>query len=150
LNDVGVGASFHTFHAVLRTLFFVGSVASALVLLLRTRRETLVPSLGLALMAFAIAGPALWPWYLAWGLVLLAAWGPAQRSWLMVGALLVGAVLVKPGGILALPLGSSPVIACLWLALAILLWQRRRRRQQLAPVQRVDGLGSARSVLVER
>jgi hypothetical protein len=64
--------------------------------------------------------------------------------------LLVGAVLVKPGGILALPLGSSPVIACLWLALAILLWQRRRRRQQLAPVQRVDGLGSARSVLVER
>jgi hypothetical protein len=151
LGDAGVGVSFHTFHAVLRALMFAGSVGVALMLLLRTRRETLVWFLGLALVAFAIAGPALWPWYLAWGLVLLAAWEPAQRSWLMVAAVLVGAILVKPGGILALPLGSSPVIACAWLALVILLWHRWRRRQRLdASTQRVDGLGSAHSVLVER
>lgn len=151
LGDVGVGVAFHTLHAVLRAVMFAASVAVALVLLLRTRRETLVLSLGSALVAFAIAGPALWPWYLAWGIVLLAAWEPMQRSWLIVGALLVGAVLVKPGGILALPLGSSPVIACLWLVLVLLLWQRRRRRQRLgAGVQRVDSLGPARSVLVER
>jgi hypothetical protein len=151
LNDLGTGASFHAFHTVLRTLMFTVSVGVALVLLLRTYWETLVWSLGLALVAFAVAGPALWPWYLAWGLVLLATWAPAQRSWLMVGTLLVGAVLVKPGGILALPLGSSPVIACLWLVLAILLWHRWRRRQRLGSApQRVDGLGSARSVLLER
>jgi hypothetical protein len=151
LGDVGVGVGFHTLHAVFRTFMFAASVVLALGLLLRTRRDTLVPSLGLALVAFAVAGPALWPWYLAWGLVLLAAWEPAQRSWLIVATLLIGALLVKPGGILALPLGSSPVLACLWLALAIVLWHRWRRRRRLgASTQRVDGIGSARSILVER
>jgi alpha-1,6-mannosyltransferase len=151
LGDAGLGLSFHTFHAVLRSLMFAAGVITALVLLLRTRWETIVWTLGLSLVAFAVAGPALWPWYLAWGLVLLAAWEPAQRSWLMIGALVLGAILVKPGGILALPLGSSPVIACLWLALAIFLWHRWRRRQRLgARPQPAEGLGPARSVLAER
>jgi hypothetical protein len=130
---------------------FVGSILLAVWLLLRARRATLVPYLGLALVGFAIAGPALWPWYLSWGVVLLAAWVPAQRSWGMVLALIVGSLLVKPGGILALPLGSSPVVACLWLAFVALLWYRWRRRQRLnSPGARTESLAPTRSVLVER
>jgi hypothetical protein len=151
LRDLGLGVSFHSVDSVLRALLFAASTLAALVLLQRSRRPTMVPYLGLALVGFAIGGPALWPWYLSWGLVLLAAWEPAQRSWAVIAALVLGSVLVRPGGILALSLGSSPIVACLWLALAVLLWYRWRRRQTLGSTGgRSEGLGSARSVLIER
>jgi hypothetical protein len=124
LHDVGVSAGFHSVESVLRAVLFAASVIAALLLLWRSRAATLVPYLGLALIGFAIAGPALWPWYLSWGVVLLAATRRAQASWLLVASLAVGAVLVKPGGILALPLPSSPVVACLWLALTIFILYR--------------------------
>jgi alpha-1,6-mannosyltransferase len=150
LGDVGVAVGFHTLHTVFRAVIFGLSVLFALVLLQRSRRNTLVPFLGLALLGFAIAGPALWPWYLSWGLVLVAAWTPAQRSWLVAAAVVVASVLVKPGGILALPLGSSPVVAGFWLLAGLLLWHRWRRRQRSPAAGRSDGIGSPRSVLVER
>ena len=151
LGDVGISVGFHSLQGVLRAVLFVGSILLAAWLLSRSRRATLVPYLGLALAGFAIAGPALWPWYLSWGLVLLAAWEPVQRSWGVVVSLIVGALLVKPGGILALPLGSSPVVACLWLAVAALLCYRWRRRSRLdSPNPRPEALSQSRSVLVER
>lgn len=148
LGDVGVKVGFHAVDSVLRTIVFAASALLALVLLQRARRELLVPYLAAALAAFAIGGPALWPWYLSWGLVLVAAWPPAQWSRALAAAVVIGAVLVKPGGILALPLGSSPIIVCLWLALGALAWhrQRRHRRAQLGPE---PSLGSARSALAE-
>ncbi len=151
LHDAGVGASFHALHSALRAVMFAASAVLALVLLWRARAATLAPYLGLVLIGFAIAGPALWPWYLSWGLVLVAAWRPAQLSWLAVLALVVASVLVRPGGILALPLGSSPVVACLWLALALFILYRARRRQRREPASaRAPGLGSAPSALAER
>ncbi|MBV8431379.1 MAG: polyprenol phosphomannose-dependent alpha 1,6 mannosyltransferase MptB [Solirubrobacterales bacterium] len=151
LGDVGAGVSFHSLHSALRAAMFGLSALVSLGLLLRARRATLVPYLGLSLIAFAIAGPALWPWYLSWGLVLLAAWKPAQHSWLVVLASVVGAVLVQPGGILALPLDSSPVAACVWLGLGIFLLYRWRRRQRLGSASgRPEGLGPPRSVLAQR
>lgn len=148
LGDAGVGVGFHTLHSVFRAVFFGASVLVALVLLRRVRRNTLVPYLGLALLGFAIAGPAMWPWYLSWGLALLAAWLPVQRSWSVVAAIAVGSVLVQPGGILALPLESSPVVAAFWLLVALVLCYRWRRRVPAAG--RRDGLGASRSVVVER
>jgi hypothetical protein len=151
LGDIGAAVSFHGVDSVLRGLVFVASVIVALVLLQRSRRSVFVPYLGLALLAFAVGGPALWPWYLSWGLVLLAACEPAQRSWSVVAALVVGAVLVQPGGILALPLGSSPVVACLWLAVAVLVWHRWRRQQRLATgTERRPGLASGAAEPPER
>jgi hypothetical protein len=150
LGDVGVSISFHTLHSLFRAVIFGVSVLVGLLLLWRARRSTLVEYLGLALVGFAIAGPALWPWYLSWGLVLLAAWVPAQRSWLVVAALVLGSVLVQPGGVLALPLGSSPVLAVFWLLTGLALSYRWRRRQRAPTAGRNDGLGSRRSVLVER
>jgi hypothetical protein len=150
LGDLGIVVSFHTLHSVFRAVIFVLSLLVGLFLLHRVRRNTLVAYLGLALLGFAVAGPALWPWYLSWGLALLVAWEPAQRSWLTVAVLAVGSLLVKPGGILALPLGSSPIVAAFWVLAALLGWHRWRRRQRAPAVERGDGLGSARSVLVER
>ena len=49
------------------------SLVLGAVLLWRSRRENMVRNLGIALIAVAVCGPAAWPWYLTWGLVLLAA-----------------------------------------------------------------------------
>lgn len=141
LHDLGATVSFGDVEPVLRTVFFAASVIVGLVLLVKVRRETLVPYLAVALAAFAVGGPALWPWYLSWSLVLVAAWRPAQRSWLLVASILVASLLVKPGGILALPRESSPVVVCLWVALAALLWLTWRRRERA---------GSARSLAPAR
>jgi hypothetical protein len=83
--------------------------------------------------------------------VLLAAWPGTQVSPVIVIATLIGSFLVKPDGILALPLGSSPIVAALWLAAALAwyAWTRHGHRPRTAEFG--EGLGTAtRSVLVER
>ena len=102
------------------------SVALALVLLWRVRRGTLVRSLGTALVVVAVAGPAAWPWYLSWGLVLLAACPGVQGSWAMAIAVTAGALVVKADGILAFPLHTAPLFVALYVTLA-LIWLSRRK-----------------------
>lgn len=137
------GLSYQDVIPVLRALLVAAAALSALVLLLRSRFTTLVSHLGLALAAFAVGGPALWPWYLSWGLVLIAAWRAGQRSPVVSAVVVVGSFLVKPDGILLLSRGASPVLAGIWLAIAAagwLAWRRRSPRPaQLAPAQAVDG-----------
>jgi len=127
------GVSFTDVEPVLRALLVAATAIVGLVMVIRTRRHTLVKYLAVALVAAAIGGPALWPWYLAWGLPLLAAWRTSQRSWVLVAAIVVASFLVKPDGILLLSRGSSPVIAGLWVVtagLAVLAWWRRARDQR--------------------
>lgn len=158
LGFAGAGVHFSDVKPVLQAVMFAVSALVGLVLLARTRWRTLTGCLGLTLVAFAVGGPALWPWYLAWGLGLLAASRPAQDSVIVVAVIVVGSFLVRPDGILLLSLGSSPVIAVLWLlalALALFMWRRRRppwTRVHSAPSsgsQPSDGLGRARSALAE-
>jgi alpha-1,6-mannosyltransferase len=150
LRDLGASVSFRAIQSVLRVVAFGASIVVGIALLLRTRRETLPRNLGLALIAFALGGPAAWPWYLCWGLVMLAVWRRAQASRVLVAGILVATVLVKPAGTLALPIASSPVIAALWVVVAAGAWYAwirpgvRGRRAELS-----EGLGPARSVLVE-
>jgi alpha-1,6-mannosyltransferase len=155
---VGDAGTFGSLESVLRVVLFVVSALVGLALLGRTRWRTLVPCLGLTLAAFAIGGPALWPWYLAWGLVPLAAWQPAQRSRVLIAVIVVGSFLVRPDGILALSRGSSPVVAAIWLAVVSLAWLAYRRRARVSrppdappsPPEYPDELRRSRSVLVER
>jgi hypothetical protein len=128
LSAAGASVSFGDIEPVLRALLFAASVLVGAALLLRTRWPTLVPCLGFALIAFALGGPALWPWYLAWGLVLLAAWKVTQNSRLMVAAIVAASFLVKPDGILLLSRGSSPWVVVVWIAIAVtgvIAWRRR-------------------------
>jgi alpha-1,6-mannosyltransferase len=151
LHDAGAAVSFGDVEPVLRGILLAVLAVVALALLARTRWQTLVPCLGLTLAAFAIAGPALWPWYLAWGLVLLATWAPAQRSRVVIAAVVVGSFLVQPDGILLLARGSSPVVVAVWLAIAALAWVAWRRRVRVGRTpQFPEGLGGANSVLAQR
>ena len=144
-------SSFHTLQSVLRVGFGVLAIAVLLFLLWRTRpletpRQTSRPSfvwgLGLALVALAWGGPAAWPWYLIWGIALLAAVGEI-RTWVWCGVLIVaGAFVVKPSGILGIPLQSAPWVMAVY-AVAIIAglytWKRYTPRTGGPGGSRPDG-----------
>ena len=90
--------------------------------------------LGMLLVVAAIAGPAAWPWYLCWGLALLASCRKGPLWLAMPIVLVVGAVVVKANGILAVPGEAAPYVTILYLlvaVLAVVLVRRRRRRPPL-------------------
>jgi alpha-1,6-mannosyltransferase len=113
--------------SALAAVAFGLSIVLALTLLWRVRRETLVRYLGIALLAAAVAGPAAWPWYLTWGLVLLAACREFQHSRALVVALIATALVVKADGILVFPLHTAPGFVVLYVALAVAAVVSRRR-----------------------
>jgi alpha-1,6-mannosyltransferase len=112
-------------------------VALAAWLCLRVRRERLVRVLGVMLIAAAIGGPVAWPWYLIWGVALLAADPVAQRSpWLEL-AVTVPVFVVMAGGQVAVSLPDSFVLAILYLAAAAgaaVAYRRRRGRPLPQPL----------------
>jgi hypothetical protein len=85
----------------------------------------MVRYLGFALIAVAVCGPALWPWYLTWGLVLLAACPGIQSSRTLVVVNAVGALVVKADGILAFPLHTAPVFVVLYVGVVAVALRRR-------------------------
>jgi hypothetical protein len=84
----------------------------------------MVRYLGYALIAVAICGPAAWPWYETWGLVLLAACPGIQFSRTLVVVSLVGALVVKADGILAFSLNAAPIFLALYVAIAAVSLRR--------------------------
>ena len=104
---------------------FGAALVFGLVLLWRTTRENMVRYLGFALIAVAVCGPAAWPWYLTWGLVLLAAYPGFQSSRALVVAALVTPLVVKADGVLAFPLHTAPAFVALYIAIAALASRRR-------------------------
>jgi alpha-1,6-mannosyltransferase len=120
------GVDGRSLEAALATAAFVLTLMAAAVALWRTRSSTMVRDMGLLLLAFALAGPAAWPWYLIWGLVLVAACPGIQRWPLMVVAVVAAVFVVKPDGILALPLGSAPAVLAVYVVLAVGAWYSAR------------------------
>ena len=102
------------------------SLGLGAVLLWRSRRQTMVRNLGIALIAVAVCGPAAWPWYLTWGLVLLAACPGIQQSRALALAVVASALVVKADGVLAFPLHTAPVFVVLYLTAAA-VWLSRAR-----------------------
>jgi len=132
LHDLGLGIGARHLESVLGAVTLGVVAVFALVMLRDLRWQDLPQRLGLVLLAFAVGGPAAWPWYLSWGLVLVAA-SPMRPRVLAIAGLvsLAGAFVVKPNGILALPLGSAPIVLGVYVAgvgAAGWLWWRGRRR----------------------
>ncbi|MFL5822493.1 MAG: polyprenol phosphomannose-dependent alpha 1,6 mannosyltransferase MptB [Solirubrobacteraceae bacterium] len=115
-----VGVSFTTLQSVLRGLFGALTLLLVLELLRRTSRTKLVWCLGLALVVLAWGGPAAWPWYFVWGLALLAATAGTRTLVWSVLLIVAGAFVVKPSGILALPLESAPYVMSAYALVAVL------------------------------
>jgi alpha-1,6-mannosyltransferase len=111
----------------------------ALGLCRRVSYRTLPRYLGLALIAAALGGPAAWPWYLSWGVVLLAADRRAQRAVWLPAVLVLCAFPVMASGQVAVPLPDSLIMVGVY-GLAILAWvlgPRMQRRLALPPLRRL-------------
>jgi hypothetical protein len=124
----------------------LGAAVAGLVLVWLLRRAEgpgLVRATGLALLALALLGTALWPWYLTWGVAALApVASPRERALLVtgsaaasylgvpVGSVLVGMAEHASVGQLA---GAAALAACLGLAVALLLRLVWRHTPPLAP-----------------
>jgi alpha-1,6-mannosyltransferase len=134
LRALGIGVGHRTVSSAFGAITLAITAGAGLVLLYRLRIRKLVPYLGLLLLIAAAGGPAAWPWYFVWGLVLLAACPGLQCSvGLAVGAA-VAPFLIKPDGILALPVQSAPAVLAAYLLLALLAWRAHRGGPRVAPV----------------
>ena len=83
LDLVGVHVVSHTMVSIFQAICAVGTLCACAWLLVNAQKLNVVRALGLALLLFCIGSPTLWPWYLMWGISLLAATS-AQRSRVLV------------------------------------------------------------------
>jgi hypothetical protein len=137
LHAAGVAVNAHHLESAFGVVGLVVTAAVAAVLLWRARLDDMVLYLAAVLVVAAFGGPAAWPWYFCWGLALLAAWPGVQRSGAVAIAVAGSVFLVKPDGILGLPLDYAPVALAVYLAVAALAL-RQHRREHDAPS---DGRG---------
>jgi hypothetical protein len=128
LHGAGVAVSAHGLESSLGLVATALAAAGGLRLLWLADVPRVAMLLGVTLLLAAIGGPAAWPWYLSWGIVLVAACPAAQRSPALIAALVLGPFLVRPDGILSLPIEASPAVLAVYVLAALLAWRRLRRR----------------------
>lgn len=127
LRDVGVATSGWRLEGALAVAGTILTGLAGVVLLVRVRIGRLVAMLGIFLMIAAACGPAAWPWYFVWGLVLVAAVPGVPGSTELAAAIAASAFVVKPGGTLALSLHTAPVMVIVYGLVVAWVWGRRRR-----------------------
>ena len=126
LHDAGVAINSRSVESALGDVTLAITGILGLVLLVRARIPKLALYLGVLLLVAAAGGPAAWPWYFTWGLVLLAACPGPQRSLALALGAVVAVFVVKPNGILVLPLPSAPAVIAAYLLVALAVWRSRR------------------------
>jgi len=128
--DVGVGGVL----SVCRFFGMLGALVAGVWLLLNSDRIGTLKALGITLLLFVLLGPVVQPWYLSWGLILLApvALGPLRS--LVIGLSMVTAFIELPGGtqLVTTLFHGDPlliVLTLLWLLIVLTVplssWDRR-------------------------
>ena len=95
------------------------------------------PPPGLALIVVVVAGPTVWPWYLMWGVVLLAA-TTGQRSVALAVVAGVGMLIVGPSGA---PVLVGEAYLAVLVACALTGWWLVARRP--VPTRLMGAVGSS-------
>jgi len=105
--------------SVTRFFGFLFAAGFAIWLLLNGERRGWVRSLAVALLLFVELGPVVQPWYLAWGLVLLAASYQGREHFWLLALSITGPFIGLPGGrqLLAGLVHSNPLL----IAVALLI-----------------------------
>ena len=105
---------------VTQVAFGVLALVALAWLVVQARTTNVVRLIGLALMVVVLAGPTVWPWYLLWGLLPLAA-TVSQRSKVLVTVAALAMLVVGPSGTPVLQGGLYIVVVlgcaggCAWL-----------------------------------
>lgn len=114
-------------------------VVAAVLALAYQRRLGPVRAAGLMLVALVVFGPVVWPWYLLWPIVLLAASGVDAELLLLAAASVVLLFVAQPGGVptwLLIPVGDADTVALVCSAAfavaagAVWVMRRRQRRRR--------------------
>jgi len=95
---VGIGVPLHTMLSVTR---FIGLSAAAIAgvwLLLNSDRVGSLRAMGLTMLLVVALGPVVQPWYLSWGLILLAPVAAGKMRSLIIGLSISSVFLGLPGG----------------------------------------------------
>ena len=121
--------------SVTRFLGLLAAAVSAVWLLLNSDRIGTLKALGLTLLLFVLLGPVVQPWYLSWGLILLAPVALGQLRSLVIGLSMVTAFIELPGGtqLVSTLLHGDPlliVLTMLWILVVMTVplssWEQRR------------------------
>jgi hypothetical protein len=122
-NLVGLGSLGHPLLTVARGSALALAVVIGLVLLLRSERIGSLSAIGWTLIAVAMLGPVLQPWYLAWGIVFLAPIARGKVRKLVCGVSAVSCFLGLPGGwVLGSELeNSNPAFLVLFSVLLVMI-----------------------------
>ncbi len=125
LHAVGVPVTQSATVSVVQAVGGVAAVSGILWMLFHTRNGDAVRLCGVALILFVVLSPTLWPWYLMWGVAVLAATS-AQRSRALAALAGLGMLLVGAGGTPMFNGGAYWVTGPLLLgALVWFLWSGR-------------------------
>jgi len=128
--NLGVGGVL----SVCRFLGMVAAAVSAVWLLLNSDRIGTLKALGTTMLLFVLLGPVVQPWYLSWGLILLAPVALGQLRSLVIGLSMVTAFIELPGGtqLVTTLFHGDPlliVLTLLWLLIVLTVplssWDRR-------------------------
>jgi len=149
---VGIGVPVHVMLSCTRVLGEVAAGVVAVVLLLRSDRIGWLKAMALTMLAVVALGPVVQPWYLSWGLVLLAPVASGRLRTLLIGLSVGSAFIGLPAGrnLVSDLLHANPLTlaAALLVCLAVLTvplspFDRERllpkwRRRRAAPSDLVD------------
>ncbi|MGH9030002.1 MAG: polyprenol phosphomannose-dependent alpha 1,6 mannosyltransferase MptB, partial [Acidimicrobiales bacterium] len=94
---IGVGVPLHTMLSVTRVLGLGTAGAVGLWLLLRCDRYGVLKAMGITMLLVVALGPVVQPWYLSWGLILLAPVATGKIRTVIVGLSVSSAFLGLPG-----------------------------------------------------
>jgi len=97
LHAVGLSVSLGAVVSAVELVGAVAAVSGILWMVFHTRNSDAVRLCGLALILFVLLSPTLWPWYLMWGVAVLAATS-AQRSKALAAVAGLAMLLVGAGG----------------------------------------------------
>jgi alpha-1,6-mannosyltransferase len=122
LAHIGVGLG--GVLTVMRVLGFLAAGVAGVWLLFNSDRIGTLKAIGLTLLLFVVLGPVVQPWYLSWGLILLAPVALGRLRSVIIGLSMVTAFIELPGGTqLAKPLiHGDPlqiVLTLLWLLVVL-------------------------------
>ncbi len=95
---LGIGVSLAGVLTLTRAIGLVGAAAIALWCLRHRERIGLLSALGITMVAFVLLGPVVQPWYLTWGIILLAPVATGRSLYFILGVSTVAPFIGLTGG----------------------------------------------------
>jgi hypothetical protein len=94
----GIGVGLAGVLTLTRAIGLLGAAAIAVWCLLRRDRIGLLSALGITMLAFVLLGPVVQPWYLTWGLILLAPIATGRMLYFILGVSTIVPFIGLTGG----------------------------------------------------